>query len=226
MRSTKVAPTSGERAVRLRWSEISTGWPTRCSGAQPAGGVGQDDGPHARPRPPSGRRARPARRRGPRRGGCGRGRAAPGGRRPAPTRTSPPWPDGGRGGEAGQLADGDRGLGRPERVGGRRPARAHHDGDVGAAAEGGGEGVGGGGRGRAAGSVPGGGAGTVHAAKLAQHGAGGPGAGTRAEPASRGRQRGPSSYTPAGADPVPVLAARQPRAWSGSCSSSTGRPAS
>ena len=62
-----------------------TAWPTRWSGRQPAGGVGEDRRSSRRPRPRCGRRARPARRRGPRRGACGPGRAAPAGRRPAPT---------------------------------------------------------------------------------------------------------------------------------------------
>ena len=51
-------------------------------------------------------------------------------------------PDGGRGGEAGQVADRDRARGGAEGVGGRRPARAHDHRDVVAAAEGGGEGLG------------------------------------------------------------------------------------
>ena len=116
--------------------------------AQPAGGVGEHDGAHA------GRGRRPhvvhdrRRRRGPRRGGCGRGTAAPGGRRRGPRGPAPPCPAAVGAANPGSSADGDRGLGRPERVGGRGPARAHHDGDVGAAAEGGGQGVGGGGRGR------------------------------------------------------------------------------
>ena len=35
VRSTNCAPTSGERAVRLRWSLISTGWPICMSGRSP-----------------------------------------------------------------------------------------------------------------------------------------------------------------------------------------------
>ena len=41
-------PTSGERAVRFRWSLISTGWPDRVLRAQSACGVGQHDGVRAR----------------------------------------------------------------------------------------------------------------------------------------------------------------------------------
>ena len=52
-------------------------------------------------------------------------------------------PDGGRGGEPGQLADGDAAPGGAERVGGRGPAGAHHHRDVVGSAERRGEGVGG-----------------------------------------------------------------------------------
>ena len=146
-------------------------------------------------------------------------------RRRGPARTSPRVADAGRRGEAGQVADGDRGLGRAERVGGRRPARAHDQGDVRAAAEGGGQ-LGGGGGGRGSrGSVPGGAAPRPRDANAAQL----PQVAPVQGPA-------PSLRAVAGSG-VPLLDSRRwrsrsgPRsapAWasSGSCSSSTGRPAS
>ena len=79
---------------------MTTAWPTRCSGRSPPAALVRTTVRHARRRPRCARRARPARRRGPRRGACGRGTAAPS---RSPTRTeriSPPWPTRGRGGEA------------------------------------------------------------------------------------------------------------------------------
>ncbi len=43
VRSTNVAPSSGDVAVRLRWSRISTGVPGSPVGVQPAAAVGQHD---------------------------------------------------------------------------------------------------------------------------------------------------------------------------------------
>ena len=100
-----------------------TAWPTRWSGRQPAGGVGQDHGLHAR----RGRRPDAVHDRLDAAALVEVG-AAEEEQHPAVADPHRPHlaavPDRGRGGEAGQVADRDRARRLAERVGGRRPARS------------------------------------------------------------------------------------------------------
>ena len=86
------APVSGDRPVRLRWSLISTGWPTAEPGPEAAGGVGEHHRACTRRGPRCARRGRHRPGRVPRRRAPARARPAPRRATDATERSSPSWP--------------------------------------------------------------------------------------------------------------------------------------